>query len=253
MAHYNPMLEKLQQQIQDFNKDAELRIEKVAFWQNLITLSFVVFNIIVFITLEVLIGKKEPLISELPNVVINFVFTLVLLLASFPLASKYAKQKIKSLQLTEEAIEPKMNYAGKWKYHTTFRVQSPSDGSTEYDRFYENMKDYEEVGESEWSQSVFDLKIDFGVSQVPEGKPHVKWHSDPVFYDDYEVRWSFSGKIWWADAVDYANEFSGIESYTVTSRDENKRPTRLDGHLKGIVLIGKKFYVVDAVSWFERV
>lgn len=253
MAHYNPMLEKLQQQIQDFNKDAELRIEKVAFWQNLITLGYVVFNIIVFIALEVLIGKKEPLISELPNVVINFVFTLVLLLASFPLASEFAKKKMKSLQLTEEAVESKMNYAGKWKYHTAFRVQSPGDASAEYERFYENMKDYEEVGESEWSQSVFDLKIDFGVSQVPEGKPHVTWHSDPVFYDDYEVRWSFSGKIWWADAVDYANEFSGIETYTVTSRDENKRPTRLDGHLKGIVLIGKNFYVVDAVSCFERV
>ena len=52
MTHYNPMLEKLQRQIQEYNKDTEKKIEEVASRQNLVTLGFVVFNIVVFIVLE---------------------------------------------------------------------------------------------------------------------------------------------------------------------------------------------------------
>ena len=85
MTHYNPMLEKLQQQIQEYNKDTEAKIEKVAFNQNLITLGFVVFNIIVFI-MEVLViiaefiiykkfleyKKKSPLFISSINNIISF-------------------------------------------------------------------------------------------------------------------------------------------------------------------------------------
>jgi len=252
MTHYNPMLEKLQRQIQDFNKENESRIEKVARRQNLITLGFVVFNIIVFITLESLFGDKEPLFANIPNVVLNFVATLVLLMVSFPLASKFAKRNMENLQLNEEAIEPKMQYAGTWEYHTEFRIQSPDDGSEEYKRLADNMCDYKENGISQWTQNVFELKIDFAGTAQGKEHPQVSWHSDPISYDEHEIRWSFTGKIWWKDDQNYANEFSGIEYYTVRGCDDKGRPCYLEGHLVGTVLVGKRFYVVDALSEFRR-
>ena len=84
MTHYNPMLEKLQQQIQEYNKDTEVKIEEVAFKQNLITLGVVIFNIVVFLILDSFLGKKEPLFLDIPNTVLNFVAALILLLVSIP-------------------------------------------------------------------------------------------------------------------------------------------------------------------------
>ena len=247
------MLEKLQRQIQDFNKETETRIEKVAFRQNIITLAYVVFNIIVFISLELLLGDKEPIIKGMPNVVINFVVTLILLLISFPFASRFAKRNMKSLQLNEDAIEPKMQYAGMWKYHALFRIQSPDDGSIEYKRLAENMGGYEEDGVGHWIQNVFELKIDFAGTTKKDNHPQVSWHSDPISYDEHGVRWSFSGKIWWKDDQNYANEFSGIEYYTVSGHDDKGRPSHLEGHLIGTVLVGKSFFVVDALATYDRV
>lgn len=252
MTHYNPMLEKLQQKIQEHNKDTEAKIERVAFIQNIITLSFVIFNIVVFIILESLFGKKEPIILDIPNTVLSFVATLILLLVSFPLASKSAKRNMQKLQLNEDAIDVKMQYAGTWTYHTEFRIQSPDDGSVEYKRFAKNMKNYKEDGISQWTQNVFELKIDFASTAKGEDQPQVSWHSDPISYDEHEIRWSFTGKIWWKDDQNYANEFSGIEYYTVRGYDDKGRPSYLDGHLVGTVLVGKKFYVVDALSEFRR-
>lgn len=65
MSHYNPMLEKLQRQIQEYNKDTEAKIDQVANRQNMITLAFVVFNIIVFLVLESTLGGKEPISYQL--------------------------------------------------------------------------------------------------------------------------------------------------------------------------------------------
>lgn len=115
MTHYNPMLEKLQRQIQEYNKDAKKKIEEVANRQNLITLAFVVFNIVVFIVSEYVLGKNELINLDILDTVIIFVLTLILLLVSFPLASKYAKKNLCELQLNEEQIDADMNYVRIWE------------------------------------------------------------------------------------------------------------------------------------------
>lgn len=259
MAQLNPMLEKLQRQIQDYNKDVEAIIDKVANHQNLITLSFVVFNVIVFLVLESLLGKKDPIFSDIPNTVISFVATLILLLVSFPLASKYAKRNFQTLQLNEEQIEPKLNYAGEWSYKTNFRIQSREEDCEEYRRLKDNMEGYKEEGTSIWTQNVFDLKIGFANTIVSTDRtkdgvkpPQVTWHSDPASYDESEIHWSFNGKIWWGDDKVYCNEFCGIEYYNVKDHDVQGRPSLLEGHLVGTVLVGKKLFAVDATSKFER-
>ena len=132
MSHYNPMLEKLQRQLQDYNRDTEAKIDQVANRQNLITLAFVVFNIIVFLVLESTLGGKAPVLLDIPNTVLNFVATLILLLVSFPLASGYAKRNLQKLQLNEENIDASLNYAGIWEYETNFHVESHDDGSKTY-------------------------------------------------------------------------------------------------------------------------
>ena len=109
------MLEKLQRQIQEYNKDAKKKIEEVANRQNLITLAFVVFNIVVFIVSEYVLGKNELINLDILDTVIIFVLTLILLLVSFPLASKYAKKNLCELQLNEEQIDADMNYVRIWE------------------------------------------------------------------------------------------------------------------------------------------
>lgn len=61
MAYYNPMLKKLQKQIEQHNKEAESELEKVAFKQNIVTIITLVFNIFVFITET---GVFDKVISE---------------------------------------------------------------------------------------------------------------------------------------------------------------------------------------------
>ena len=120
------------------------------------------------------------------------------------------------------------------------------------------MEGFVELGVSTWSQNIFELKIDFANTDVSNNKenarkPQVNWQSNPISYDEHEVRWSFNGKIWWADDKNYANEFSGIEFYYVRDNDKDGRPSLLEGRLVGTILIGEKFYVVDAISSFRRI
>lgn len=258
MAQLNPMLEELQQQILQHNKDAEAMLDKVADNQNRITIGIVVFNVTVFILLEKLFGSSTPLITGLDNTILNLLATICLLLISFPTAAKYGKRNLKQLKLNEEQIKPKLNYAGSWEYQTNFRIQTLDDGTEEYQRFKENMEGYEEHGISQWTQNVFELKIEYANTALPKTdgvpkKPQVNWQSNPISYDEHEVRWSFNGKIWWADDKNYANEFSGIEFYHVRENDGNGHPSLLEGRLIGTILIGEKFFVVDAISSFKRI
>ncbi len=140
MSHYNPMLEKLQRQIQEYNKDTEAKIDQVANRQNMITLAFVVFNIIVFLVLESVFSRPEPYVLDIPNTVLNFVITLLLLLVSFPVASKNAKRDLHQLQLNEEQVDANMNYAGVWEYETYFHVESPDDGTKSFKLLKSNME-----------------------------------------------------------------------------------------------------------------
>lgn len=279
MAQYNPMLEKLQQDIENHNKQTEAMMEKVAQQQNRITILLVVVTIIIFVILQALFGGRE-LIKGLDNTILNLIATIILLLLSFPTAAKYGKKGLKALKLNEEQIEPKLNYAGEWAYKTNFRIQSKEEDSDEYRRFKENMEDYKEEGTTIWTQNVFDLKIDFGITNVstkntqqtgtsnqtsqdsvstqPDAKtsnikpPRISWQSDPATYDEKRIHWSFSGKIWWGDDEVYCNDFYGIESYNVTEHDEQGRPSKLVGHLVGIVVVGKRFFALDGLSEFSR-
>lgn len=144
MTHYNPMLERLQQQIQEYNKDTEAKMEEVAYKQNLITLGVVLFNFVVFLILESFLGKKEPLFLDIPNTVLNFVTALILLLVSFPFASKFVKRNMRILQLNEEQIDANMNYAGLWEYETNFHVESPDDGTKTFKLLKSNIEDLEQ-------------------------------------------------------------------------------------------------------------
>ena len=261
MAQLNPMLERLQQQIQEYNKDTEAKIDQVANRQNLITLAFVVFNIIVFIALESTLGGKESLLLDIPNTVLNFVATLILLLVSFPLASGYAKKNLQKLQLNEEQIDASLNYAGIWEYETNFHVESPDDGSKTYKLLKSNMDGFEEKGLSKWTQNVFELKINFAYTDPHkkqtknanlEPTPHVIWESNPISFNENRINWSYSGEISWKNNENYANTFSGIESYTVYEHDDMGRPSFLQGKLVGTVLIGESFYIVSAISKFVR-
>ena len=261
MTHYNPMLEKLQRQIQEFNKGTEKRIEEVANKQNLITLAFVVFNIVVFIVLESVLGKKEPIFLDIPNTVINFVATLILLLVSFPLASKFAKRNLAELQLNEEQIDANMNFAGIWEYETNFHVESSDDRSKTFKLLKSNMDGFEEKGLSKWTQNVFELKINFAYTDPhkeqtknsnTEPTPHIIWESNPISFNENRINWSFSGEISWKNNENFANTFSGVESYTVNEHDAHGRPSYLQGKLVGTVLVGENFYVVSAVSKFVR-
>lgn len=261
MTQLNPMLARLQQQIQEYNKDTEATIEKVANRQNLITLTFVIFNIIIFLTLESVFGRTEPYILDIPNTVLNFVITLLLLLVSFPVASKYAKRDLRSLQLNEEQVDANMNYAGVWEYETNFHVESPDDGTKTFRLLKSNMEGFEEKGLSRWSQNVFELKINFAYTDPHKAQakntnreptPNIIWESNPISFNENRINWSFSGDISWKNNENFANTFCGIESYTVNNHDSHGRPSYLQGKLVGTVLVGEHFYVVSAISKFVR-
>ena len=252
MAQLNPMLEELQTKIEQHRREAEIVIDKVAQKQNYITLACVAFNIVVFLILQYFLGGREQIVERIPNEVLSMLATILLLLVSFPFASEFAKKNLRDLKLDDESIKPSMRYAGEWEYDTDFRIQSPDDDTPEYERFHNNMINYKEHGISVWSQNVFELKIDFGNSTIKGDFPQIIWHSNPINYDEHEVSWSFGGKIWWKDDKNFANEFSGIEQYTVKSHDSQGRPCKLEGHLVGTILVGEHFYVVDAVSSFTR-
>lgn len=261
MAQLNPMLEKLQKQIEDYNKDTEATIEKVANRQNLITLAFVVFNIIVFLVLESVFSRPEPYVLDIPNTVLNFVITLLLLLVSFPVASNYAKRDLHKLQLSEEQVDANMTYAGIWEYETNFHVESPDDGSKTFKLLKSNMEGFEEKGLSKWTQNIFELKINFAYTDPHkeqtqnasrEPTPNIIWESNPISFNENRIKWSFSGEISWKNNENFANTFSGIESYTVVEHDAQGRPSYLQGKLVGTILVGENFYVVSAVSKFIR-
>lgn len=271
------MLEKLQQQIEDYNKDVQRKIDDVATRQKLVTIGVVFFNLVVLFLSNYLLpddseDKNLRLLSFFSNNQLNILITVVSIGISLPIAALIGRNSFKELKMDENIIEPKLQYAGEWEYRTDFRIQTKDDGSTEYQRFKENMEDYKEYGISYWSQNAFDLKIDFGNTSSSntkkeetqstddtssdtnnkKKKPQINWQSNPIAYDEHKVSWSFNGVIWWNDDKNYANEFSGIELYYVRETDAQGRPSLLEGRLVGTILVGEKFYVVDAVSKFTR-
>lgn len=280
MAQLNPMLVRLQQKIEDYNKDVQRKIDDVANRQKLVTIGVVCFNLVVLFLSNYLLpddSKDESLrlLSLFSNDQLSILITVISIGFSLSTASLIGRNSFKELKIDETIIEPKLQYAGEWEYLTEFRIQTKDDGSTEYKRFKDNMEDYKERGISYWTQDAFELKIDFGNTSSLDKKneetqpklptenassdtdkvkkmPQVNWQSNPIAYDEHKVSWSFNGTIWWNDDKNYANEFSGIELYYVRGTDSQGRPSLLEGRLVGTILVGDKFYVVDAISSFWR-
>lgn len=262
MAQLNPMLERLQQKIENYNKEVQGKINDVANRQKLVTIGVIVFNLVVLFLSNYLLpddssDESKRLLSFFTNDQLNILITVCSIGFSLPIAALVGNNSFKELKIDDTVIEPKLQYAGEWEYRTEFRIQTKDDGSTEYQRFKENMEDYKEDGISYWSQNAFELKIDFGNTAssdtvVGKKKPQINWQSNPIAYDEHKVSWSFNGTIWWNDDKSYANEFSGIELYYVRDTDDRGRPALLEGRLVGTILVGDKFYVVDAVSKFTR-
>lgn len=257
MAQLNPMLVELQNKILNYNKDVENKINDVAKWQNIITVIAIIINLLVLFLTNYFLPDdskdiNQRLIPILSNGQVNVLITVASIAITVSIASFFSYKNFKEFKLDESNIKPNMQYAGEWEYYTDFRIQSPDDGTEEYKRFRDNMVDYKEHGTSIWTQNVFELKIDFANTTSKENQPQVLWRSNPISYDEHEVSWSFGGKIWWKDDKNFANEFSGIERYTVKENDAQGRPCSLEGHLVGTVLVGEHFYVVDAVSKFTR-
>lgn len=262
MAQYNPMLDNLQRKIEDYNKNVQSTIEGVANRQKLITISVVLINLLVlFLSNHFLpddsLDASKRLISFLSNNELNVIITIVSISVTLPAAALLGRKKFHELKIDEDVIEPKMQYEGVWEYMTTFRMQSPDDGSEEYRRCKENMDNYPEHGFCKWTQNIFELKIEYANTESSKttdkaAQPQISWQSSPISYNENEVRWSFNGKIWWKDEKNYANEFSGIEFYRVRECDAQGCPSYLEGRLIGTVLVGEHFFVVDAVSSFTR-
>lgn len=280
MAQLNPMLVRLQQKIENYNKDVQRKIDNVANRQKIVTIGVVCFNLIVLFLSNYLLpddSKDESLrlLSLFSNDQLSILVTVISIGFSVSTATLIGKNSFKELKIDDTIIEPKLQYAGEWEYLTEFRIQTKDDGSTEYQRFKDNMEDYKERGISYWTQDAFELKIDFGntsssnekkveTQTMPAGdntssdskskkkKPQVNWQSNPIAYDEHKVSWSFNGTIWWNDDKNYANEFSGIELYYVRGTDSQDRPSLLEGRLIGTILVGDKFFVVDAISKFWR-
>lgn len=263
MTQYNPMLIKLQRKIEEHNMNVQQTIDKVATQQKFITIGAIAINLLILFLTNYFLpddskDASKRLITFLSNDQLNILITVVSIGVTLPVAALLGRKKFTELKIDEDVIDPKMQYAGNWEYKTTFRMQSKDDGSEEYKRCKENMEGFEEHGVSTWSQNIFELKIDFANTAVSKGKkgkkkPQVNWQSNPISYDEHEVRWSFNGKIWWTDDRNYANDFSGIEFYHVRENDSNGRPSLLEGRLIGTILIGEKFFVVDAISSFRRI
>jgi len=280
MAQLNPILVRLQKKIEDYNKDVQRKIDDVAYRQKIVTVGVVCFNLVVLFLSNYLLpddSKDESLrlLSLFSNDQLSILITVISIGFSLSTASLIGRNSFKELKIDETIIEPKLQYAGEWEYLTEFRIQTKDDGSTEYKRFKDNMEDYKERGISYWTQDAFELKIDFGNTSSLDKKneetqpklptenassdtdkvkkmPQVNWQSNPIAYDEHKVSWSFNGTIWWNDDKNYANEFSGIELYYVRGTDSQGRPSLLEGRLVGTILVGDKFYVVDAISSFWR-
>ena len=262
MAQLNPILVSLQKKIEDYNKEVQRKIDDVANRQKLITIGVIFFNLVVLFISNYLLpddsnDEKLRLLSFFSNDHLNILITVISIGVSLPVAAFVGRNRFKELKLDEIVIDSKLQYAGDWEYKTEFRIQTQDDGSLEYQRFKDNMKDYKERGTSHWTQNAFELKIDFANTSSPnEGnqpsKAQVNWQSNPISYDEHKVCWFFNGSIWWNDDKIYANEFSGIELYYVRGNDAQGRLSLLEGYLVGTILVGDKYYVVDAISSFWR-
>lgn len=125
MAHINPMLEKLQQRIENYNKEVQSKIESVANRQKWITVGAIIFNLLILFLSSYLLpddseNKELRLISMLSNNQLNILITVLSIGISFPVAALFGKNNFKGLKIDNEIIEPKLNFAGEWLYKNFF-------------------------------------------------------------------------------------------------------------------------------------
>lgn len=259
MLQNNLLIERLYEKIRQHNNDVKNKIEKVAVWQNFISILYVIFSVGIFVLTDNVLGGRAELVEGIPNKIWSLILTLALLIVSFPLASYYMGSKNKSLGIDLNDIDPQFDYQGKWKYITSFRVLSKNDNSKEYKLLFDNMDGFIEEGMSIWIQKASELVIEQAYTGELEDKEDtrehtkVRWNSSPVVFAKNTIEWHFSGTISWKGKDTMANVFIGTETYDVVSHDENGRPNALKGLLKGYIHCGENFYAVEADSTFDKI
>lgn len=272
MAKNNPLIGKLNKDINEYNQRVSMILDKVASWQYYITVGIVVVNIVAFFALQSI--PESFSIGQFNSYTISFLASLILLLVSIPFANGMGKALLNKLSANMYSIQPSLDYSGQWEYLTFFKLKSPNDGSDEYDLVKRNMNNLPEKGLSTWVFNLFELHIDFAATKetdekksnekdeheidnatLPkeEKKTKVEWTSGPIEFNTNKVSWTFSGTIKWKDGEDIVNEFKGVENYKVVERDIMRKPTRLVGELLGTVKVSNKYYVVTAESSYTRI
>ena len=259
MIKNNLLLEKMNDKVRTHNENAKKNLEEVAMLQNLITILYVLFTVLAFLLIDFLLGGENDLFKGVSNKVLSLIASIVLLIPSFPLATKVLKSKKRKFDLNLNEIEPTFDYNGKWSYFTRFKVMSKNDGSKDFEVLYNNMNGFNEEGTSQWSQKALEINIEHAYTDemaksADEGTiPQVVWESSPVVFAKNTIEWYFSGEIKWKGDDTIANNFSGVETYDVVEHDATGRPSVLKGLLRGTIHVGEHYYVVEAYSDFNRI
>ena len=164
--------------------------------------------------------------------ILNLSITILSLAVSIPSAMHFASSR----KIFEEVLvkdikpTPDIDYSGYWKYLTTFYVVPNEDNpiTNKYcDMLMESFNNVTEEGVCQITQNMYEMKINYAFGEVSK-HARVKWDSDPIFYDEDQVRWLFKGKVVWTDIKCHlSSEFNGIEEYDVCAHDDFGRPSRM--------------------------
>lgn len=263
MARNNPLVGKLDKDINEYNERVGGILDKVANWQYYVTIAIVIINIVAFFALQSI--PESFSIGKFDNYTISFLSSLILLLVSIPIANSAGKALLKKESTNIYTIDPSLDYSGQWEYLTIFKLKTPDDGSTAYQLVKDSMNNLSEKGSSLWVLNLFELHIDFAATEEKadnkkekdkniknKKRTKVEWTSGPIEFNSHKVSWTFSGTIKWNNGSEVVNEFKGIETYRVVERDLFRRPTKLVGELLGTVKIEDKYYVVVAESSYTK-
>lgn len=249
MSKYNlnPLLQKLRADIIDRNNKISELVGNIEKKQTVITILVIVLNILVWWFLDTFVEHK----------ILNLGITVLSLAVSIPSAMHFASSRkvFDEIMVKDIVPTPEIDYSGYWRYKTTFFVvpneQNPI--AAQYrDLLIETFNNVTENGVCQITQNMYEMKINYASGEV-SANARVKWDSDPIFYNEDQVRWLFKGKVVWTDIQCHlSSEFNGIEEYDVCAHDETGRPSRMVGSLLGCIQSVEQ-YILKAKSEFIRI
>ena len=259
MTKNNPLLGKLNKDLNEYNQHVGVILDKVANWQYYITIRIVIINILAFFVLQSI--PESFSIGKCNNYTIGFLASLILLLVSIPFSNTMGKMLLNKMTTNMYTIDPTLDYSGEWKCLTTFRLKSEDDGITSYNLVKCNMDNFLKEGVSTWVLNMFELYIDFAATQEKledvecedNNKPKVEWISGPIEFNANKVSWTLCRTIKWKGGEDIVNEFKGFESYKVVERDVLRRPTKLVGDFLATIKIDNRYYVVTEEGNYRKI